>query len=400
MKRKAFIQAVLILLLLGVSWIALFTKLKRENVPGDTVPPLEEFQSPVVDPSNIEVEGELLPETPFRTDNRELVPDIWLDWWDYLSGQGSPEDMQTALAALRDLIGEMPPERASDWLMEFINSAADLRTGLAFQVQGDGRLRAANSLRAYLLDLLQMVDPDLAGSLAEQELVDRGTLLVPDVYVIHMRNFAKWPELDDNQAMPFLQDKFQQMIQHKPWTDNPTTAIAEAMDVAVYTRGVQFVPALSEMMQQGQPQMLRHASALAMERLVDRMPLETLGMLLDELPRQSGSNNARAGYFARMDPGSPGAGELFTAYLTSPALNTGEAVRFLESFPNLNQSYSNNLLSTHFSNTEPGEYVDWYERALVRIQEWQQDDKLLHLQDILTDTEDRLRTQLTGEPFL
>ena len=261
MKRKAFIQAFIIILLLGGSWMALVYKIQSGN---------KQVEART---ETINEQGDETPETtaPVETvaaesvNPRESVPADWMEWWDYLEAQPNPEQMRGALAALAELLQTMEPELARSWLMDFLASGADMKTGLAFQLKGDGRLLGSASLRAFMLDLLQSIDPQAAGNLAREELETEGTNLVADVYVIQMRNFALAVEANYMDNDGFLESTFASMLDHEPWMQNPNAAIAEAMDIAVYLQSTRHVPILADLLSPDSPQMLRHASALTLE---------------------------------------------------------------------------------------------------------------------------------------
>jgi hypothetical protein len=292
--------------------------------------------------------------------------------------------MRAALQDLHAALLSLPPEQAIARIVEFLESGADQPIGLAFQVGPGGALRGASSLRAILLDWLHQLDPRLAADRARHELRELGTRLPPDVYVIHLRNY----ELGSPEPAParhaLLDTYFGAMLAHAPWMESPSTALAEAMDIAVHIEAVHRTPELAALLERDQPQLLRHASALALERLVDRRPLDSLGAWLDAALRTTSTPAARAGYFARLDPALPGAADLLRAYLTSPALSPVEVEAFLGAFPNLNQSLSHNLLSSHFpATTASGDHVARLRAARQQLESWRADPAMGRLHDRL-----------------
>lgn len=396
MKRLAFLQALVLFLLFTASWFVLWRVLSDPDT--EQTPP-----APASGPSGEQAEATVPaapdpdPESPAATGPEgpgAAVPETWVPWLDRLRAAASPDEVRGILAALREELFSLSPEEAVARIEAFLQSGLDARTGLAFEVGPGGRLRGAASFRAQLLDWLGQIDPARSAQWARNELTTLGTGLLPDVYVIHLRNFAWGTGLPEAGAKAFLRDQFGQLIRHQPWIREPSSAIAESMDVAVYTDATEFTPELNALMQPGRPRMLRHAASLTLERLVDRRPVETLSLLLEEADRPTPLPKARAGYFARIDPGHPEAARILDPYLAAPGVDRGEAVRFLQSFPNLNQSLSHNLLSSNIPMTTAAEAAGRLQAALDHVRRWRSDPAMEALADELAETADRIRRQL------
>ena len=139
MKRTAFLQALVLFVLLASSWLLLVRRFQE-------TPPADEPSPPAAQKESLPKADERLP--PRTTAEPDVptpsivVPARWYDWWAYLASQSSPADMRAALNALRNLITDMPPEDAVPWLLEFLESGIDLPTGLAFQPGPGDTLRA------------------------------------------------------------------------------------------------------------------------------------------------------------------------------------------------------------------------------------------------------------------
>jgi hypothetical protein len=397
MKRLAFLQALVLFLLFTVSWLVLWRVLSGPDTE-ETPPPVPatgssgepaEATSPPGPDSQPGTPTSTKPEMPASP-----IPETWEPWLEQLQAATSPDEVRGILDALRRELFSLSPEEAVARIEAFLQSGLDARTGLAFEVGPGGRLRGAASFRAQLLDWLGQIDPARSARWARNELTTLGTGLAPDVYVIHLRNFAWGTGLPETGAGAFLRDQFGQLIRHQPWIREPSSAIAESMDVAVYTDATEFTPELSALMQPDRPRMLRHAASLALERLVDRRPAETLSLLLREAGQPTAVPKARAGYFARLDPGHPEAARILDPYLTAPGVDRGEAVRFLQSFPNLNQSLSHNLLSSNIPMTTAGEAAERLEAARNHVRRWLSDPAMEALADELAETAERIRRQL------
>lgn len=315
---------------------------------------------------------------------------------DYLESASSPEAMRAALAELANSLLGLPREEAIRSIVEFLESGADFRTGLAFQPGPGHTLIGTQSLRAFLLDLLHQLDPELAAEWAEDELSRMGTSLSPDVYAVHLRNYALGSNAPEEDQSAFLNSRLLAALQSDEWIDNPNPAIAGMLDVAVHTSATHLLPDISHLMKQGDPQLLRRAAALTIERLVDNNPVPALSEILGEENWPDGMEKARAGYFARLDPGREGATALLEDYLSDPSVSAEEARFFLLSFPNLNQSLSYNLISSQISITPHTESEKVLENALNLVRTWQDRPDMSRLRPTLDEVAQAISERLYG----
>jgi hypothetical protein len=395
MKGRAFLQALFLVLFFIGSWFFLFFRMAREEpLQGADETPSSETLNDVGDEPTAAIPDEN--PAAVKASNGPVPPDSWTDWIDYLDSATSPNTMRAALDELASTILTMPREEAIRSIVEFLESGADLKTGLAFQPGPGNSLIGSNSLRAFLLDLLSQLDPELAAEWAEAELSQLGTTLAPDVYAIHLRNYALGSTAPEADRIDFLNDRLLSVLHNDEWMANPTSAIAEMMDVAVYTEATQLVPELSLLMARQDPQMLRGAAALAIERIVDSQPMDALTEILQQEDWPSGMEKARAGYFARLDPAIDGAAALLEQYLSAPMVDNEEARFFLLSFPNLNRSLSNNLLSSQNSITSSSTDEEIMEGALELVRAWQATPAMADLNPTLLEVEDALLQRLYG----
>lgn len=405
MKKTAFLQALVLVVLLTASWILLIKRSGSDEpvvedapVPvdspaeaapaaGTTTPAATEEAEPATEPVPAAARGNSL----------EGVPPLWVDWINYLQQQSTPEDLRNALLAMKKAVFSMEKGDATARLIELILSRVDLETGMPFRVGPGGNLDGGPTLQVLLADWLGQIDPERSAGLARLALSGGGTQLGPDLFVLHLRNFARGTPPGDERTL-FMTGHFKVLLGHQPWMEEPTSAIAEAMDVAVYLQDPKLVPAIAGLTTDENADRLRHASSIALERMIDRDPLPSVRNLLSSPEGEAMSPAARAGFVARLDPVDAESQALLKGYLASPETSPGEAALFLAHFPNMNQTLSHNLLSTNFSNTESAGHMERLQRALETVRSWQADPELAALGEPLAETFSRLSTQVTGQP--
>jgi hypothetical protein len=399
MKKTAFAQALLIVLLLTASWFLFLKKSQKQAAPAEPAVVVEApAEVPETSPEADPVEAATPPVA--EVDKRPLpkVPPQWQEWMDYLQQQTTPGQFQDALGLLRDSIFSMEQQDASARLIELILSGVDLETGMVFKVGPGGKLASSPTLHVFLLDWLGQLDPQRAAGIASLALNAAGTRLSPDRYVMHLRNYALGTPPGDSGKQDFLRNNFNKLLEEKAWMDSPTNSIAESMDIAVYLGDPALVPAMARLTTDEMSPALRHASSLALERLIDQSPAEAIGQLISTPGGQSMPPETRAGFVARIDPVDAAAKSLLKTYLASSETSREEATLFLAHFPNMNQSLSHNLLSNNNSNTESVGHLDRLQRALEQVETWQADSDISGLDEALADSQSRLVSQLTGAP--
>ncbi len=395
MKKKAFLQALLLVILLTSSWLILLNKLKKDS-PGDipaTTAPATTGASSTTDQAGSAA-------TVDATDNDQAteVPAAWKEWTAYLERQATPGEMRLALEAMRDSLFSLSQDEARARLLELINSGYNLQTGLRFAVGRGGTIQGAADLQALLLDWLYRLDPVAAAELAKGALQESGYSLGADAFVIHLRNYTRGSQDASGQRDLFIRDQFTRLLSNPAWTAQPSASIAHAMDFAVFLGDGSLVRELSGMLQPGSAPGIAHASSMAIERLMDIDPIPAATALIDNMQQSGMHPTTRAGFIARLDPGDPEAFAILTEYLEQPATSREEAIAFLQFFPNLNRTFSNNLVSPEISITSADDHVERLRSALEAVQDWQADGIRNDIAAELRLTGERLTSQVTGNP--
>jgi hypothetical protein len=399
MKKTAFFQALIILLLLLLSWgFFYFQRLQQEeqSVP-EVVVETQSVQQPEIEtapePAATEVArsiGEIL--------NPETIPPLWDEWIQYLSEQKTPDEMRLALAAMKEALFSMEDNDAMARLLELMFGRVNVHTGLAFEIGDNGSLLGAPDLQTHLADWLGQLSPARAAGLGKIALDKAGTNLSPDLFAIHLRNFARGTSPDDPGKAAFIRRQFNLILDNPDWTQEPTHAVAESMDFAVYLQQGDLVVPLSDFISPDRSPALGHAAALAVERLFDLTPVDAGASILQTIGEGAINPASRAGFVARLDSGNPAELEILETYIRHPGVNSEEAVTFLRHFPNLNMTLSHNLLSPKISITNTSSLEQRLNNALQTIRTWISNPDMSHLEQSLADTEARILRQLNGDP--
>ncbi len=393
MKKKAFLQALILFLLLILSWVLLVRRFEKTEEPAP--PPVAE-QVPAPEPEPVDREAAVPPPVAELSPEAKIPPD-WTEWMEFLAaGDPGPERMRR-IRDLRQTLFSMPADEAVASIMELLRSGYDLPSGGLFASGEGGRLADAGSLREHLLDWLGQLDPATAAAYSMTEISSRGTAMPAGDYVLHLRNFAWGYPGDESTRVAFLENGFQALLGNPEWMARPGPAVAEAMDIAVYLGDSGLVPSLAGLRGPGRPEVLQHAGDLALERLVEEDPLPAVRALLGSPEGRALSDRARAGYVARLDPVDEASRSLLSDYLADPGTSAAEVSDFLAYFPNLNRSLSYNLLSRGISDTPPADTPGRLRRALRAVEAWQADPALQQYRRELESARQRLLQQLAGE---
>ncbi len=402
--KRAFLQALFLFCLLGVTWVVLYLRFRPDAVPGPEVgPALGRSQTTSVegdDPIGVSDErpgrdgaGEV-----FRPEGAEFVSE-WMNEGlgrEVLEIEGelrsdlSPGVTAARLTGLREAFAAVPVEAATEVILAYLASGQDAPTGLAFAVGPDGRLHSAPSLRVFLIDELGFLDPEEAARLARKDLY---RMKSADEHALHLRNSVWSTRYPVDRDLMFVRERALAMIHHEPWREAPSGGFAEAYDVLVYTGATEATLRLAEDTDRTQPVNLRQPSYLALDRLVWIEPVVTLPLLLNSEATMQGQPFTRAGYFARAHLGHSVQHQIVENYLLHEGIDEGEHRYFFELFPNNNFHRSQNLL-TENTFPEHAELVERVEAALRAVEEWLEDERFAHWKQDLSEARERLEETL------
>ncbi|HXJ59534.1 MAG TPA: hypothetical protein VNU68_23050 [Verrucomicrobiae bacterium] len=293
--------------------------------------------------------------------------------------------VQATLLGLRETLRALPADAASRQIRGFLSGTNDAITGQAFKVGPNGVLATAPTLRTFLLEELDHIDPAGAAACARQLLESMNS---PDEWALALRSLAR--QQTDPEGRQLAAVKLQAMLTHEAWMRNPSVGFLEAFDVAVHLRDPAFIPTLTDLVRLQDNQAVAHAAYLALDRLTMSDPAATLAALQANPESMKGREVTRANYFARADVREEAQRILVENYLLQPALNPEELAKFAGLYPNANFMVSHNLLTK--SDTPDHAWLAARDQAaLQQVEAWLQDSRFERRQTQLREIQRRLR---------
>lgn len=319
-------------------------------------------------PSAGERAEELAPHVP--APRRETVP--------------KPATDKASLIERKGDLLRMDAAEARDWILRELDGGADYATGADLAIGGDQTLSAWPSYRVYLLDMLHLVDPAAAAA-KSRELV--GTSQSPDEWAVALRNVAKADE--DGSSTEWLRAKSAELLRNGTWREDPSAGYLNAFDLIVYTEHTALSPELLALCDDRDRRAVRHASFLALDRLVQARPETVLPVLAAEAARHPSSGPMLSNLMARADLRDALQREAVERYLLDGKRAPEELDSFAGVFPNANFHVSNNLLTRTEGIAGP-ELAERDRAALEIVEEWLEDERFIPVNDTLLRIQSRL----------
>jgi hypothetical protein len=255
-------------------------------------------------------------------------------------------DRETVLRRLREFMARMlaaNPDRAAATLLQFLQSGEDEATGLEFAV-GEAGLEEWPSLRAFLLDLLGKIDPEMASRYALEAVIPAKNSTVE--YAVSLQ--ILWNHGGAEKPTPELTSAWLGLLQKPDWAAQPDAAWLESLDFA--GRIPEVVPESLKVFGWwlGKPEILPARVAavdLALERMAVQQPGVTMEVLMQDtslLDRGRGPYQ-RAQIFSRANLLDARQVRLLEAYLDKLEPRGREVAWFFAAFPCHNFSVSPGL---------------------------------------------------------
>ena len=296
------------------------------------------------------------------------------------------------LLELRVTLGSLPAAAASELAQRFLATGTDARTLLPFSLGPGGSLQDAPSLRLFLLDYLEQIDPAAAVQVGLEILKRMDSA---DEWALALRSVAKFDRSAGSRVL--LQEKLRQLFSHESWQQDPSVGYLESFDVAVHLGGNNLLQDLTRLLRMTNNQAVAHAAFLATDRLVQSDPTPVLATLLSEIGLMEGREATRANYFARADVSNSAQRQFVQDYLLNPKVTPSELDAFADVFPNENSMISNNLLTK----TAPRNGTQIQARDIQTLQTinlWLQDPRFKNVVPQLNTIRSRLESFLRKPP--
>jgi hypothetical protein len=255
-------------------------------------------------------------------------------------------DRETVLRLLRELMQKAfasNPDAAAVALLEFLRSGEDLSTSLGFVV-GEAGLDEWPTLRAFLLDLMGKIDPEMASRYALDTVIPAKSSTVE--YAVSLQ--ILWNHGGAEKPTPELTQAWLGLLKKADWSARPDPAWLESLDFAsrIPEATPDFLKASTDWLADPENVVERVGAVdLALERMAVQQPVETMESLVRDPSLLSLGRGIyqRSQIFARASLNDSDQQKLLVAYLQRLDPGSQEAELFFSAFPCHNFSVSPGL---------------------------------------------------------
>ena len=263
--------------------------------------------------------------------------------WERLKGK---PDRETVLRLLREFMQKAfssNPDGAAAALLEFLRKGGDLPTGLEFAV-GEAGLDEWPTLRAYLLDLLGKIDPEMASRYALDTVIPAKASTVE--YAVSLQ--ILWNYGGAEKSTPELTQAWLGLLKKADWSARPDPAWLESLDFAsrIPEATPEFLKASTEWLADPENVVERVG---AVDLALERMAVQEPGGIMEALVRDPSLLSLgrgiyqRSQIFARSSLNDSDQQKLLASYLERLEPGSQEAELFFSAFPCHNFSVSPGL---------------------------------------------------------
>ena len=255
-------------------------------------------------------------------------------------------DRETVLRLLREFMQKAfasNPDAAAAALLEFLRSGEDLSTSLGFVV-GEAGLDEWPTLRAFLLDLLGKIDPEMASRYALDTVIPAKSSTVE--YAVSLQ--ILWNHGGAEKPTPELTQAWLGLLKKADWSARPDPAWLESLDFAsrIPEATPEFLKASTDWLADPENVVERVGAVdLALERMAVQQPVAIMEALVRDPSLLSLGRGIyqRSQIFARASLNDSDQQKLLAAYLQRLDPGSQEAELFFAAFPCHNFSVSPGL---------------------------------------------------------
>ncbi|NBT47912.1 MAG: hypothetical protein EBT07_08865 [Actinobacteria bacterium] len=255
-------------------------------------------------------------------------------------------DREKVLRLLREFMQKAfasNPDAAAAALLEFLRTGEDLSTSLGFVV-GEAGLDEWPTLRAFLLDLLGKIDPEMASRYALDTVIPAKSSTVE--YAVSLQ--ILWNHGGAEKPTPELTQAWLGLLKKADWSARPDPAWLESLDFAsrIPEATPEFLKASTDWLADPENVVERVGAVdLALERMAVQQPVETMEELVRDPSLLSLGRGIyqRSQIFARASLNDSNQQKLLAAYLQRLDPGSQEAELFFSAFPCHNFSVSPGL---------------------------------------------------------
>ena len=255
-------------------------------------------------------------------------------------------DRETVLRLLREFMQKAfasNPDAAASALLEFLRTGEDLSTSLGFVV-GEAGLEEWPTLRAFLLDLLGKIDPEMASRYALDTVIPAKSSTVE--YAVSLQ--ILWNHGGAEKPTPELTQAWLGLLKKADWSARPDPAWLESLDFAsrIPEATPEFLKASTDWLADPENVVERVGAVdLALERMAVQQPLAIMEALVRDPSLLSLGRGIyqRSQIFARASLNDSDQQKLLAAYLQRLDPGSQEAELFFSAFPCHNFSVSPGL---------------------------------------------------------
>jgi hypothetical protein len=245
-------------------------------------------------------------------------------------------DRETVLGLLREFTQKAfaaNPDVAAAVLLEFLRSGEDLSTSLGFVV-GEAGLDEWPTLRAFLLDLLGKIDPEMASRYALETVIPAKSSTVE--YAVSLQ--ILWNYGGAEKPTPELTQSWLGLLKKADWSARPDAAWLESLDFAsrIPEATPEFLKTSTDWLADPENVVDRVGAVdLALERVAVQQPVVVMKALIADssLLGKGRGVYQRSQIFARANLNDAGQQRLLVAYVNGLDPTSREAELFFDQFP-------------------------------------------------------------------